>query len=161
MPSFQPSLPNSMLPVCRSRPLECWQGRLFTEWLDISWTWMLPTDSCFHCGVVRFSQEEILREPGKFVQLDPDIPQTLLDQREAGKKLLLITNSEYEYTDRMMSFAIDRFLPEGMKWRDLFEMVGIEHVFCILESERSTVSVQFVPTHFVARSLLARCLRSD
>jgi hypothetical protein len=24
----------------------------------------------------------------------------------------------------MMSFAYDRFLPGGMKWRDLFDMVG-------------------------------------
>lgn len=50
--------------------------------------------------------------------------QTLLDQKEAGKMLLLITNSDYEYTARMMSFAYDRFLPEGMSWRDMFDMVG-------------------------------------
>lgn len=51
--------------------------------------------------------------------------QTLLDQKEAGKMLLLITNSDYEYTARMMSFAYDRFLPEGMTWRDIFDMVGL------------------------------------
>jgi hypothetical protein len=50
--------------------------------------------------------------------------QTLLDQKEAGKMLLLITNSDYEYTARMMAFAYDRFLPDGMTWRDLFDMVG-------------------------------------
>jgi hypothetical protein len=49
--------------------------------------------------------------------------QTLLDQKEAGKMLLLITNSDYEYTARMMAFAYDRFLPAGMTWRDLFDMV--------------------------------------
>jgi hypothetical protein len=49
--------------------------------------------------------------------------QTLLDQKEAGKMLLLITNSDYEYTARMMAFAYDRFLPDGMTWRDLFDMV--------------------------------------
>ena len=40
-----------------------------------------------------------------------------------GKALLLITNSDYEYTDRMMSFAYDRYMPEGKRWRDLFDMV--------------------------------------
>jgi hypothetical protein len=37
----------------------------------------------------------------------------------------LITNSDYEYTNRMMSHAYDRYLEdEGMKWRDLFDMVS-------------------------------------
>lgn len=41
----------------------------------------------------------------------------------AGKTLLLITNSDYHYTNRMMSFAYDHFLPQGQTWRDLFDMV--------------------------------------
>jgi hypothetical protein len=49
--------------------------------------------------------------------------QTLLDQKDSGKMLLLITNSDYEYTQRMMAYAYDRFLPPGMGWRDLFDMV--------------------------------------
>lgn len=32
--------------------------------------------------------------------------------------------SDYEYTSQMMSFAYDRHLPAGMKWRDLFDMVS-------------------------------------
>lgn len=28
------------------------------------------------------------------------------------------------YTHRMMSYAYDRFMPEGKTWRDLFDMVG-------------------------------------
>ncbi len=41
-----------------------------------------------------------------------------------GKTLLLITNSDYQYTNRMMSHAYDRYLEEeGMTWRDLFDMV--------------------------------------
>lgn len=41
----------------------------------------------------------------------------------AGKQLLLITNSDYNYTNRMMGFAYDCFLPQGQTWRDLFDMV--------------------------------------
>lgn len=40
-----------------------------------------------------------------------------------GKTLLLITNSDYQDTDVMMSYCYDRFLPQGMRWRDLFDMV--------------------------------------
>lgn len=39
--------------------------------------------------------------------------QALMDQRDSGKQLLLITNSDYQYTNRMMSFAYDRFLPKA------------------------------------------------
>jgi hypothetical protein len=61
------------------------------------------------------SRGRLIQAPEKFVELDPAMAQTLLDQKDSGKMLLLITNSDYEYTERMMSYAYDRFLPEGMK----------------------------------------------
>eukprot|EP00271_Cylindrocystis_brebissonii_P011130 TRINITY_DN2791_c0_g1_i1.p1 TRINITY_DN2791_c0_g1~~TRINITY_DN2791_c0_g1_i1.p1 ORF type:complete len:780 (+),score=160.50 TRINITY_DN2791_c0_g1_i1:243-2582(+) len=66
---------------------------------------------------------EIVNDPDRFVELDPELATTLLDQREAGKRLILITNSDYHYTAKMMSHSFDRFLPEGMTWRKLFDMV--------------------------------------
>ncbi|PNT70258.1 hypothetical protein BRADI_2g08826v3 [Brachypodium distachyon] len=66
---------------------------------------------------------EIMAEPERFVEPDPELPLALLDQKEAGKKLLLITNSDYLYTNKMMNHAFNRFLPNDMGWRDLFEMV--------------------------------------
>ncbi|WP_005032701.1 HAD-IG family 5'-nucleotidase [Holophaga foetida] len=66
---------------------------------------------------------EIVSDPERYVILDPDAALTLLDQRAAGKKLLLITNSDWHYTSFMMAYAYDRFLPSGMTWRDLFELV--------------------------------------
>jgi HAD superfamily 5'-nucleotidase-like hydrolase len=67
---------------------------------------------------------EIIADPDRFVELDPDIPLTLLDQQNAGKKLLLLTNSEWHYTQAMMTYAFDRFLPERT-WRDLFDLVVV------------------------------------
>jgi 5'-nucleotidase len=66
---------------------------------------------------------EIMRDPESFVDLDPLVPLTLLDQKAAGKRLLLITNSEWEYTLAMMAYAFDPYLPEGVEWRDLFDLV--------------------------------------
>jgi hypothetical protein len=43
---------------------------------------------------------------------------------QAGKRLLLITNSDYLYTNKMMQYAFDKYLPEGMGWRALFDMVS-------------------------------------
>jgi len=66
---------------------------------------------------------EIMADPDRFVERDPDLPLTLLDQMHAGKKLMVITNSEWAYTRAMMSYAFDPYLPEGTTWRDLFELV--------------------------------------
>lgn len=68
---------------------------------------------------------EIMANPERFVVLDPDLPLALQDLRYAGKKLVLITNSEWEYSRAMMSYAFDRYLPEGMTWRDLFDLIII------------------------------------
>ncbi len=68
---------------------------------------------------------EILAKPEEYVILDEELPAALLELRAAGKKLLLITNSEWSYTMSMMSYAFDRFLPSGT-WRDLFEIVIVQ-----------------------------------
>jgi hypothetical protein len=36
---------------------------------------------------------------------------------------MLITNSEWSYTVPIMDYTFDRFLPDGMKWRDLFDVI--------------------------------------
>lgn len=68
-------------------------------------------------------KDEILEAPDRFTEPDPEVPLALLDQHHAGKKLLLITNSDWGYAAPMMSWAFDPFLPEGMTWRDLFDVV--------------------------------------
>jgi 5'-nucleotidase len=64
---------------------------------------------------------EIVADPARYVMLDEELPQAMLDLKLAGKTLLLITNSEWEYTQAMMSYCFDRFLPDDMTWRQLFD----------------------------------------
>lgn len=66
---------------------------------------------------------EVIADPDAFVVLDDEAALALQDQKAAGKRLLLITNSEWDYTLAMMAYAFDRFLPSGMRWRDLFDVV--------------------------------------
>jgi len=68
-------------------------------------------------------KDEIMAHPDRFVVPDPETPLALLDQRHAGKKLMLITNSEWSYTRAMMNYVFDRFLPKGTTWRDLFNII--------------------------------------
>ncbi len=65
---------------------------------------------------------EIIHDPDRFVVLDPETPLALLDQKQAGKRLLLITNSGWKYSRSMMTYALDRYLPADMTWRDLFDI---------------------------------------
>ncbi|MEM1042378.1 MAG: HAD-IG family 5'-nucleotidase [Bacteroidota bacterium] len=65
---------------------------------------------------------EIVEDPARFVALDKEVPLALLDQKRAGKKVLLITNSEWAYAAPMLAFAFDPFLPGAMTWRDLFDL---------------------------------------
>ncbi len=65
---------------------------------------------------------EILADPERYVDVDLEVPLTLLDQRHAGKKVLLITNSGWPYANGIMEYAIGRHLPGGTKWRDLFDV---------------------------------------
>lgn len=79
--------------------------------------------ACYRTHVEGYLKKEIMNNPERFVEEDPLIPLALLDQKDCGKKLLLITNSDFEYTEKMMSYAYDKFLPSGMCWRDLFDVV--------------------------------------
>ncbi|MEP0547466.1 MAG: HAD-IG family 5'-nucleotidase [Rhodothermales bacterium] len=65
---------------------------------------------------------EIIEDPARFVALDKETPLTLLDQKESGKKILLITNSEWAFAAPMLAYSFDPFLPDGMTWRDLFDL---------------------------------------
>jgi hypothetical protein len=71
-------------------------------------------------------KSRISANPDRFVELDPEAPLTLLDQKAAGKRLLLVTNSDWGYTRAMMAHAFDRFLPGDMSWRELFDLVIVE-----------------------------------
>ncbi|QDG54573.1 HAD-IG family 5'-nucleotidase [Persicimonas caeni] len=68
-------------------------------------------------------KDEIMSDPERYVEPDPELPLALMDQRESGKKLMLITNSEWKYTQFMMTYAIEQYLPDGMSWKDLFDLV--------------------------------------
>ncbi len=68
---------------------------------------------------------EIMATPERYVERDPKMPATLKDQRRAGKKVVLITNSGFEYSDFMLSYTIDPYLEDGRTWRDLFDVAVV------------------------------------
>ncbi len=61
----------------------------------------------------------------RFVLRDPDLAATLHKLRSAGKKLFLLTNSRWSYTDRMMTYLLGGALPEYTHWRQYFDVVTV------------------------------------
>lgn len=70
-------------------------------------------------GVIK---KEITDDPERYIEPDPEAPIALLDQLDAGKRLMLISNAEWPYARDVMTWAFDPFLPGKMTWRDLFEL---------------------------------------
>ena len=77
----------------------------------------------FRAHVQSTLKDEIMQNIDRYVNFDPTASQVLLEQRRAGKKLALITNSDWVYTRTLMEAAYEPFLPTGMRWWQLFDVV--------------------------------------
>ncbi len=61
----------------------------------------------------------------RYLQDDPDLPATLHKFRSSGKKLFLLTNSLWDYTDTVMRHLLDGKLPTYASWRSYFDIVVV------------------------------------
>jgi 5'-nucleotidase len=59
------------------------------------------------------------------VHRDPDLASTLHKLRSAGKKLFLLTNSRWSYTDKMMTYLLGGSMVEYPSWRNFFDVVVV------------------------------------
>jgi len=67
----------------------------------------------------------VTRDLPKYVQRDDDLEATLHKFRSAGKKLFLLTNSPWSYTDTMMSYLFGSRRKEYPTWRHYFDAVVV------------------------------------
>ena len=68
-------------------------------------------------------KRDLLKDPDNYLVRDPLAARTLVEQKQAGKKLMLITNSGWAFSRQVMALAYDDYLPGDMTWRDLFDVV--------------------------------------
>jgi len=59
----------------------------------------------------------------RFVNKDRELASTLHKLRSSGKKLFLLTNSRWAYTDKMMTYLLDGQMSEYPHWRNYFDIV--------------------------------------
>jgi 5'-nucleotidase len=66
---------------------------------------------------------EVKKDLPRYVVKDPEIGPAFHKLRSGGKKLFLLTNSLWDYTDAVMRFVLDDVLPEYPSWRNYFDAV--------------------------------------
>lgn len=59
----------------------------------------------------------------RFVVKDPRIAGMLERYKDYGKKLMIITNSDYAYTRKLMDYSLNPFLKKYKNWQELFDIV--------------------------------------
>jgi 5'-nucleotidase len=67
--------------------------------------------------------DAVLSDLPRFVVRDPELAPTLHNFRSAGRKLFLLTNSRWAYTDRMMTYLLGGSMAEYPSWRHFFDVV--------------------------------------
>lgn len=58
-----------------------------------------------------------------YFDVDPELAPTLHRFRAAGKKLFLLTNSAFDYTQAVMTHLLSGQLPDYPTWRDYFDVI--------------------------------------
>lgn len=66
---------------------------------------------------------ELRKDFAAYVIKDPKVGRMLERYKNAGKKLMLITNSDYEYTRSLLDYALNPFLKKHSRWQDVFDIV--------------------------------------
>lgn len=67
-------------------------------------------------------KREILADIPKFIGRDPDLAATLHKWRSAGKKLFLLTNSEFYYSNEVMAYILEGQDSSYPSWKHFFDV---------------------------------------
>lgn len=95
------------------------QGKSYLEiFQDVRWA----IDTAHRNGEMK---AEILENREFFILRDPDLPKALDRWKRAGKKLFVLSNSEWHFTEGVLSYLLDGQDPARPDWRDYFDLVVV------------------------------------
>ncbi|MEQ8274177.1 MAG: HAD-IG family 5'-nucleotidase [Deltaproteobacteria bacterium] len=77
-------------------------------------------DACHRDGSLKTIIKADLQ---RYIIADPELPTTLHRLRSAGKRLFVLTNSYWDYTNAVMSYLLDDRLAEYPRWLNYFDVV--------------------------------------
>ncbi|MFA6236099.1 MAG: HAD-IG family 5'-nucleotidase [Bacteriovorax sp.] len=76
-------------------------------------------DLCHSDGTLK---NEVRKNISDYIIQDPDVVTLLERYKRYGKKLLIITNSDFSYTKLLLEHTINPFLKDHKDWSELFEI---------------------------------------
>ena len=65
---------------------------------------------------------EVKNNISKYIIQDPEIANLFERYKKYGKKLMVITNSDFSYSQLLLDYTITPFLKEHKSWKDLFDI---------------------------------------
>lgn len=68
-------------------------------------------------------KSQVKKNVKKYIVQDPDSVLALERFKKHGKKLWVVTNSDYEYSKLLLDYAINPFLKDHKHWSELFNLV--------------------------------------
>ncbi len=68
-------------------------------------------------------KNRVLAEPEKYIDKDKFLVETLVKLIDGGKKLFLLTNSDWTYTNAVMSYILNDVHSDFPHWQDYFEHI--------------------------------------
>lgn len=81
-------------------------------------------DLCHRDGAIK---DEVIKNPAKYIEYDPKIVPMLKRYIKGGKKIFLLTNSYWEYSDVVMNYLVHGTgeNKDIKRWHDLFNLVVV------------------------------------
>lgn len=68
-------------------------------------------------------KEEVKKNLDKYILKDPQLVANLEKFKKHGKKIFIVTNSDFYYSKLLLDYAVNPFLKEHKSWHELFEIV--------------------------------------
>jgi HAD superfamily 5'-nucleotidase-like hydrolase len=67
-------------------------------------------------------KEEVRQNLSKYIVQEPELVTCMERYKRYGKKLLIITNSDFDYTKLLLDYTINPYLKEHKSWKELFDI---------------------------------------
>ncbi|AGH96474.1 HAD-IG family 5'-nucleotidase [Pseudobdellovibrio exovorus] len=68
-------------------------------------------------------KDEVRKNLAHYIVKDAELVKGLKKFKQHGKKIFVLTNSDFSYSKLLLDYAINPFLDEGESWIDLFELI--------------------------------------
>lgn len=92
----------------------------FPSYADISEDTLWAVDEAHRDGTIK---EEVKNNLEKYILRDPRVGENLEKFLKHGKKLFIVTNSDYNYSKALLDYALNPYFKEYKDWSEVFEYV--------------------------------------